>query len=212
MAKKPLKTNRGRISPHLQTPSAIHLENLKVEKGGIMDVVGKDGTLFLTPMMKAYCEEFVFGGAFRTIKQWAQYCGVSVDTVRKWNSYEAVQAYLRELREMPLSIIRDNYQMTLGTALNEMVKIMKLDPTVKLRHGRTRISTGLIAEKREMIATLLNFIRDGRPINVVMGEGLMGGGKGGGDDDEHGMTEEEVNRELRELKAIEGVSEPKPKK
>lgn len=195
----------GRIPAHLRSAAETvkALERRKGVKHGAV-VVTESGAI-LTAKMKEYCEELVYGGTYRTINQWADFCGVTVDQIRRWNKSVAVQEYLTELRTARREQMQENYAATLGTALNELLEVIRLPFKQTTKKGKVKISASLVDQKRTAIMEYLNMMRTGGNVGGVNVNVFNSNQQQQGQQSSVDIlpTKEEIDKELSELEMIE---------
>lgn len=171
-----------------------------------------DGSI-ITAKMKEYCEELVFGGVYRTLPQWAELCGVSLEQLRRWNKMAAVQTYLSELREVRRQQMQENFEASLGMALNELLQVIRLDMfTLKGKGKKAKlvVNSFLAEQKRTAIVEYLNYMRGTTGSGVKVNINNMNSSQAGAQvTTELVPGKDEIESELRELQGIECALEKK---
>ena len=90
----------------------------------------------LTKKQKQYCQEVIFSGGDRKLQGWANYFGVTIDTIKAWNKMPGVILYKEELRKTRMDQIQDTVNNKHGSVLlhtiNELDSLLKMKTTITM--------------------------------------------------------------------------------
>lgn len=209
-----LKSHFGTIPTHLLSDKQLQeREEKKLDKHG--DKFEIEGYV-LTRKMKLYAEERIFGGVHRTMREWAEYCGVKENDIRRWNKMAGVQRYLEELRDFRMAhmneAINSSLSSTVNTMIGELNKLVQLETKIVIGSGkrqRTMESASLVEQKREAIIGALKLLKEKGDGDFVLNINNSVSNK------QNNITanidsipsEQDVDMEIDDLNSIEGMTD-----
>ena len=154
-----------------------------------------------------YMERVVFGGEYRTTKDWAKLFKVTPQTVQKWNSDPRIQTHLRELEAQR----KQQMQLAFGQKLEDVVMclldVMHASPEYADVKGQGKNRIKVLRLDPQLQRTRIEAARE---LATIIGARPSDGEKGGVQISQTFASLHQTNAELTALEQDENGRAPAP--